>query len=187
MAGGSDTPAPDSYIFLALLGIPFLNHLLKDRSSLTQALIRKLAHESRQRSEARGQRSGLSTQDSKFRTPAAEPANHEGHGGQHPPLTKTRGGSEMFRVLKYVAATAILAALLALPFLISTASITNQVSVIVELRDEPAAVYKARTEKAGGTVSQDQLMAYRNQLAAKQADFLKALSANSISAAVVSR
>ena len=93
----------------------------------------------------------------------------------------------MFRVLRYVAATAILAALLALPFLISTASITNQVSVIVELRDEPAAVYKARTEKAGGTVSQAQLKTYRDGLAAKQADFLNALSANGISAAVVTR
>ena len=93
----------------------------------------------------------------------------------------------MFRVLKYVAAMAIMAALLALPFLISTASISNQVSVIVQLRDEPAAVYKARTEKAGGTVSQDQLKAYRDGLAAKQADFLKALSTNGISAAVVSR
>ena len=93
----------------------------------------------------------------------------------------------MLRVLKYVAAMAMMAALLALPFLISTASISNQVSVIVQLRDEPAAVYKARTEKAGGTVSQDQLKAYRDGLAAKQADFLKALSTNSISAAVVSR
>ena len=93
----------------------------------------------------------------------------------------------MFRVLRYVAATAILAALLALPFLKPTASISNQVSVIVELRDEPAAVYKARTEKSGGTVSQEQLKAYRDGLAAKQADFLKALSANGISAAVVTR
>src|SRR5581483_11155002 len=82
----------------------------------------------------------------------------------------------MFRVLRYFAATAILAALLALPFLKPTASISNQVSVIVELRDEPAAVYKARTEKAGGTVSQEQLKAYRDGLTAKQADFLKALS-----------
>ena len=93
----------------------------------------------------------------------------------------------MFRVLRYVAATAILAALLALPFIKPTASTTNQISVIVELRDEPAAVYKARTEKSGGTVSQDQLKAYRDGLATKQADFLKALSANGISAAVVSR
>src|ERR1041385_2090828 len=93
----------------------------------------------------------------------------------------------MYRVLRYVAATAILAALLALPFLISTASISNQVSVIVELRDEPAAVYKARTEKSGGTVSQEQLKAYRDGLAAKQAAFLKALSANGISASVVPR
>src|SRR5256714_743558 len=93
----------------------------------------------------------------------------------------------MLRVLRYVAATAIMAALLALPFLISTASITNQVSVIVELRDEPAAVYKTRTEKSGGTVSQEQLKAYRDGLAAKQADFLKALSANGVSASIVSR
>jgi subtilisin family serine protease len=93
----------------------------------------------------------------------------------------------MFRVLRYIAATAILAALLALPFLKPTASNTNQVSVIVELRDEPAAVYKARTEKAGGTVSQEQLKTYRDGLAAKQADFLKALSTNGISAALVTR
>ena len=93
----------------------------------------------------------------------------------------------MFRVVRYVAATAILAALLALPFLKPTASTSNQVSVIVELRDEPAAVYKARTEKAGGTVSQEQLKTYRDGLAAKQADFLKALSANGISASLVSR
>ena len=93
----------------------------------------------------------------------------------------------MFRVLRYVAAMAILAALLALPFLKPTASISNQVSVIVELRDEPAAVYKARTEKSGGTVSQEQLKTYRDGLAARQADFLKALSTNGIGAALVTR
>ncbi len=93
----------------------------------------------------------------------------------------------MFRVLRYFAATAILAALLALPFLKPTASISNQVSVIVELRDEPAAVYKARTEKAGGTVSHEQLKAYRDGLTAKQADFLKALSTKGVTAAVVTR
>ena len=92
------------------------------------------------------------------------------------------------RFLRYFAALAIIAGLLALPFLISRASSgANQVSVIVELRDEPAAVYKARTEKAGGTVSQDQLKAYRDSLVAKQADFLKALAANGVGASVVSR
>lgn len=94
----------------------------------------------------------------------------------------------MFRFLKYFAAAAMMAALLALPFLVSTASSSSGVvSVIVELRDEPGAVYKARAEKSGGTVSQDQLMAYRNQLSAKQDDFLKALAAKGVTAAVVTR
>src|SRR5205807_3430338 len=83
---------------------------------------------------------------------------------------------------------AIVATLLALPSLISRAtSSTDQVSVIVELRDEPGAVYKARTEKAGGSVSQDQLKAYRDGLSAKQDDFLKALAAKGVAATVVSR
>ncbi len=94
----------------------------------------------------------------------------------------------MFRFLKYFAAAAILAALLSLPFYVSRAtSSSSLVSVIVELRDEPGAVYKARAEKSGGTVSQDQLMAYRNQLSAKQDDFLRALTANGVAAAVVTR
>src|SRR6266850_8072147 len=94
----------------------------------------------------------------------------------------------MFRFTRYFAAAVIIAALLALPFLISTAtSSTDQVSVIVELRDEPGAVYRARTEKSGVSVSQDQLKAYRDQLTAKQDDFLKALASNGITASVLSR
>src|ERR1043166_2269905 len=94
----------------------------------------------------------------------------------------------MFRIVRFAAGILIGALILSIPLLRSHAiSSSNQVSVIVELRDEPAAVYKARTEKSGGTVSQDQLKAYRDGLAAKQADFLQALSANSISATVVSR
>ena len=94
----------------------------------------------------------------------------------------------MFRFLKYFAAAGMMVALLALPFIVSTAtSSDNVVPVIVELRDEPGALYKARTEKAGGTVSQDQLMAYRNQLSAKQDDFLKALASQGVTAAVVTR
>lgn len=94
----------------------------------------------------------------------------------------------MFRFLRYFAAAALMAALLALPFLISTAtSSTDQVSVIVELRDEPGAVYKARAEKAGSSISQDQLKAYRDGLSAKQDDFLKSLAGSGIAATVVSR
>jgi subtilisin family serine protease len=66
-------------------------------------------------------------------------------------------------------------------------SADGSTSVIVELKDDPAAVYKAKAEKSGAQVSTDQLQAYRNQLSAKQDQFLNALSASGISAAVVSR
>jgi subtilisin family serine protease len=61
------------------------------------------------------------------------------------------------------------------------------VSVIVELKDDPGAVYKARSAKAGQTVSQEGLQAYRDQLRAKQDAFLNALSASGVTASVISR
>lgn len=63
----------------------------------------------------------------------------------------------------------------------------GNVSVIVELKDDPAAVYKAKTEKAGGAVSTESLQAYRNGLRVKQDEFLAALSNNGISHTVMSR
>jgi hypothetical protein len=57
----------------------------------------------------------------------------------------------MFRFLKYFAAAASMAALLALPFFVSTATSNNSlVSVIVELRDEPGAVYKRGRKSPAG-------------------------------------
>jgi subtilisin family serine protease len=86
----------------------------------------------------------------------------------------------MFRFVRFFAAAAILAALIAPPNVVSglaggnelgsrldsllysaAASSTAQVSAIIELKDEPGAVFKARAEKAGSTVSTDQLKAYR--------------------------
>lgn len=94
----------------------------------------------------------------------------------------------MLRIARIVAGILVGGLVLSIPFIRSHAiSSGNQVSVIVELKDEPAAIYKARTEKAGGTVSQDQLKSYRDSLVAKQADFLKALAANGIAASLVSR
>jgi hypothetical protein len=55
------------------------------------------------------------------------------------------------------------------------------------LRDELGAVYNARTQKSGSAVSQDQLKAARDQMSAKQDDFLKALVAKGVTAAVVAR
>jgi subtilisin family serine protease len=57
-------------------------------------------------------------------------------------------------------------------------------SVIVQLTSDPAAVYKAKTESAGGAVSPDQLQVYRNQLKANQDQFLNDLRARGIAFAV---
>ncbi len=53
-------------------------------------------------------------------------------------------------------------------------------SVIVELKDDPAAVWKAKIEKQGGTVSAGQLQDYRNSLKNSQDQFLAALQARGI-------
>lgn len=93
----------------------------------------------------------------------------------------------MRRFLKFAALVAIVASLLAIPMFISRATAGGSVAVIVQLREDPAAVYQARTQKAGGTLSTDQLQAYRNQLSVKQNDFLNALSANGVTYALVTR
>lgn len=48
-------------------------------------------------------------------------------------------------------------------------------SVIVQLNDEPAAVWKARQEQAGIAVSNEDLQVYRNTITAKQNTFLQRL------------
>lgn len=60
-------------------------------------------------------------------------------------------------------------------------------SVIVELKDDPGAVYKAKAERSGGTVSSEQLQAYRNGLLGGQDQFLQALSARGVNFTVRSR
>ncbi len=83
-----------------------------------------------------------------------------------------------------------LACLLALAaFLIRTLTVSvradgGATSVIVQLRDDPAAVYKAKTEKAGGQVSAAQLQAYRDGLRVKQDQFLSDLKTKGISFSV---
>jgi subtilisin family serine protease len=54
-------------------------------------------------------------------------------------------------------------------------------SLIVELKGDPGAVYKAKAEKSGASVSAEQLQAYRNQLRSSQDQFLSALSARGVS------
>ncbi|MDT7806208.1 MAG: minor extracellular serine protease Vpr [Acidobacteriota bacterium] len=55
------------------------------------------------------------------------------------------------------------------------------VSVIVELKDDPGALYKAKAEKAGRKVTEDDLQAYRSSLTAKQDQFLAALGSRGVS------
>jgi subtilisin family serine protease len=94
----------------------------------------------------------------------------------------------MTRFLRFAALAAIASCVLAIPFLKSGAVINNPtVRVIVQLRDDPGAVYQAKTAKAGGSVSDDQLQAYRNQISAKQDQFLNTLSSSGVSYTVVSR
>lgn len=89
----------------------------------------------------------------------------------------------MFRFLRFFAGAAIAAMLLAIPFLISSAGTsTHMVSVIVEFRSDPAAVYSAKLKKAGALPSADQVQAYRNNLTAAQDQFLAALKSRGINA-----
>jgi len=60
-------------------------------------------------------------------------------------------------------------------------------AIIVELKDEPGAVYKARAEKNGGSVSSAQMESYREGLRAKQDQFLNALSSSGVNYSVISR
>ncbi len=57
-------------------------------------------------------------------------------------------------------------------------------SVIVQFAQDPAAVYKAKTENAGGNVSAEQLQTYRNQLKANHDQFLTDLRNRGISFAL---
>ncbi|MFY9622662.1 MAG: S8 family serine peptidase [Pyrinomonadaceae bacterium] len=95
--------------------------------------------------------------------------------------------SQLRAILTALVVVAVAAVVLSRALTAPASAGVNTVSVIVELRDEPGAVYKARTEKSGGTVSQDQLRAYRDGLTAKQNAFLTSLAGNGISATVVSR
>jgi len=82
----------------------------------------------------------------------------------------------MLRLLRFSAIATVAAGLFAVPFLISRAVTSTQtVSVIIELRDDPGAVYAAKAKQQGAPVSDDQLRSYRNGLTAAQNQFLAAL------------
>src|ERR1051325_5585118 len=87
----------------------------------------------------------------------------------------------MFRFLRYFGGAVIAAVVLAIPFMISSAGTSSpNVSIIVEFRDDPAAVYSAKLKQSGGAPSTDQVQTYRNTLSATQDKFLSALQSRGI-------
>jgi minor extracellular serine protease Vpr len=89
----------------------------------------------------------------------------------------------MFRFLRFAALAAIAMCALAVPFFMSRAgSSIHTVSVIVELRDDPGAVYSAKSKQQGGALTNDQIQAYRNGLSSAQDQLLAALKSKGINA-----
>src|SRR5437762_9938178 len=87
----------------------------------------------------------------------------------------------MFRFLRYFTGAAFAATLLAVPFIISSAGTsTNTVSIIVEFRGDPAAVYAAKLKRSGALPSNDQIQGYRNNLTAVQDQFLNSLKSSGV-------
>ncbi|HWS90184.1 MAG TPA: S8 family serine peptidase [Pyrinomonadaceae bacterium] len=69
----------------------------------------------------------------------------------------------------------------------ASAGAGDAVTVIVELKGEPAAVYLARARQQGRTVSAEELQTYRAQLAAQQDRFLAALVSRGVNGALAAR
>src|SRR5258706_12362531 len=81
----------------------------------------------------------------------------------------------MIRFLRFAVPVMLLVGIVAIPLLKSSAVNTGMVSVIVELRGDPAAIYAAKAKQRGAPISDDQLRTYRNSLTVTQNQFLTAL------------
>jgi hypothetical protein len=93
----------------------------------------------------------------------------------------------MFRTLRFAAVVALLAGLAFVWVKITAADGgAGTVSVIVEFRDDPAAVYAARAKRNGETLSDAQIQGYRDRLRAKQDEFLRELAAGGVASAIKS-
>ncbi|MGH9944933.1 MAG: S8 family serine peptidase, partial [Pyrinomonadaceae bacterium] len=93
----------------------------------------------------------------------------------------------MTRILKFAAVVVTLLGLALYSGKTTSADGGDVISVIVELREEPAAIYAARMRQGGAAVSDEQLQAHRAGLGARQDEFLQALIARGVSAAVRTR
>jgi subtilisin family serine protease len=87
----------------------------------------------------------------------------------------------MYRVLRFAAIAALAVGLMMIPGRHTSASLGANVSIIVELRDDPGAVRAAKAKQSGTALTNDQLQAYRDQLSATQTQFLNALTSRGVS------
>src|SRR5260370_6162289 len=87
----------------------------------------------------------------------------------------------MSRSLRLIAIAVLAIGLIAVCGRHSSADLGANVSVIVELRDDPGAVYAAKAKRNGTTLSDDQMLTYRNQVSAAQTQFLNTLTSKGIS------
>src|SRR6266478_1318331 len=87
---------------------------------------------------------------------------------------------QMIRLIRLIATGVLGITFLALPFFISHAGSGTLVSVIVEFRDDPGAVYAAKAKQNGTALSDSQLRDYRNGLTAAQNQFLDALKSKGV-------
>lgn len=78
-------------------------------------------------------------------------------------------------------AVAVLACVLFFDFSNNASASGIAQSVIVQLKDEPAAVWKARQQQSGVVVSDESLQEYRNSITAKQNAFLADLQTRGVS------
>jgi len=87
----------------------------------------------------------------------------------------------MSRLLRFAAIAALAIGLMMIPGRHTSASLGANVSIIVELRDDPGAVRAAKARQSGTTLTADQIQTYRNQLSATQSQFLNALTSRGVS------
>jgi len=88
----------------------------------------------------------------------------------------------MLRILRFAAIAVLACGLFLLPGRQTSANLGANVSIIVELRDDPGALYAAKAKQQNGTaLSDDQIQAYRTQLSATQTQFISALTSRGVS------
>lgn len=98
-------------------------------------------------------------------------------------VIKKRATASLLLAVLFVLASLLVAS----PLRRATAGGGESVTVIVELKQEPAAAYVARARQQGRAVPDAELQTYREQIRVEQDKFLASLASRGVSATLVSR